>query len=145
MHTGARGAFRESITLPVDRIAAELQRKLGQRAVAYAAGIKSPKLVGRWADKEGGHSPRPEHEKRLRALMYVVRVLQQDGYGDETVRAFIAGDNPDLGDKTPLDVIRAGHGSDAVRAATAFVGDQIVDPPDTARAARQRSPAESVT
>jgi hypothetical protein len=57
---------------------------------------------------------------RLRALYRVVVTLREH-YGPETIRAFVTGANPDLSDRAPLDVIRDGHGTDAVHAAEAFL------------------------
>ncbi len=108
--------------LVIDRamqeIAAELQQALGQRLVAYAAGVRSPMLVGRWASGATEALDR-EAETRLRLLYRVKSTL---GVHDaRTIRAFLVGANPDLGDGTPIDAIRAGHGIDAVRAAQAFI------------------------
>ncbi len=111
-------AFKEATVRPVPEIADDLQKLLGQRLVAYAAGVRSPKLVGRWA--AGEHDPRLDAATRLRALYRVVVTLREH-YGPETIRAFVTGANPDLGDRAPLDVIRDGHGTDAVHAAEAFL------------------------
>jgi hypothetical protein len=116
----SRTAYKESIERSPQRQADDLQKMLGQRLVAYATNVKSPKLVGRWA--AGENEPREESRKRLQALMRTVLVLEKDGgFGPDTIRAFVASDNPDLEDRTPLDVIREGHGADAVRAAEAFL------------------------
>src|SRR3954454_10128335 len=64
-------AYREATTTPVKEIAAELQDQLGQKLVAYAVGISSPKLVGRWA--KGDHNPSDETAIKLRMLYRVVR------------------------------------------------------------------------
>lgn len=119
MTTATRDAHKEAITRPLQEIAAELQEALGQRLVAYAAGVRSPKLVGRWAtgtvDK-----PRDETEARVRLLYRVKRTLGEC-YDDRTIRAFLVSANPDMRDQTPIDAIRDGHGIDAVRAAQAFL------------------------
>ena len=111
-------AFKEAMVLEPSQIASELQDALGQKLVAYATGVRSPKLVGRWAT---GTNPRDEAEKRLRELYRVYYMLHQHEHGDGTIRAFLAGSNPDLQDQAPIEVIREGHGVDAFRAAEAFI------------------------
>lgn len=118
--TTMRLAHREATRKPVREIATELQDALGQRLVAYGCAIRSPKLVGRWAT--GEHDPRDDAAARLRMLYRVYFLLREDGeYDDATIRAFLLGSNPDLDDETPIDRIRDGHGTDAVRAGQAFL------------------------
>jgi hypothetical protein len=99
-------------------MAGELQEVLGQRLVAYAVGLKSPRLVGRWADGDG--EPRAEADARLRELYQVVVILKTQ-YGPETIRAFVMGANPDLRDQAPVEVVRDGRGIEAIHAASAFL------------------------
>src|SRR5687768_4309600 len=99
MTTTEVAVHKEATTRPVHEIAAELQAALGQRLVAYATGIRTPKLVGRWA-QEDGPDPRDKAEARLRMLYRVYLVLRND-FGDATVRAFLIGSNPNLADETP--------------------------------------------
>lgn len=111
-------AFKEATVKPVAEIAADLQETLGQRLVAYAAAVRSPKLVGRWA--ASGHKPQPNAEKQLRELYRAVLILREQ-YGQETIRAFMAGANPALEDRAPIEVIHSGEGTAAIRAAEAFL------------------------
>ena len=104
---------------PLGDLAADLQRALGQRLVAYAVGVSSPKLVGRWASGAAPQPP-PDAERRLRTLHRVKETLVVV-HDDRTIRAFLVGANPDLDDHTPIDTIRDGHGIDAIRAAQAFL------------------------
>ena len=113
-----RVAFKEATVRPINQVAGELQEVLGQRLVAYAAGVRSPKLVGRWAT--GEHEPREDAMKRLRELYEAVLTLREH-YGAETIRAFMVGANPNLEDCAPIDVVRDGRGIDVVRAAEAFL------------------------
>ena len=114
-----REAFKEAMTRPVAEIAAELQELLGQRLVAFAVGVRSPKLVGRWA--AGEHEPRDEADKRLRELYRVVVMLRDEQYGKGPIRAFMLAANPDLDDRAPIDVLHEGKGAEVVRAADAFI------------------------
>lgn len=111
-------AFKEATVRPVNEIAAELQNTLGQRLVAYATRVQSPKLVGRWA--AGDHEPRQNAETQLR-LLYRAVVTLREQYGPDTIRAFMTGANPDLNDEAPIEAIREGRGPAAVRAAEAFL------------------------
>jgi hypothetical protein len=110
-------AFKEAMVKNPDAIATELQPVLGQKLIAYATGVRSPKLVGRWAT---GTQPRDDADKRLRELYQVYYTLHEF-HSANTVRAFLMGANPDLGDLAPMDAIREGNGKDAVRAAEAFI------------------------
>lgn len=110
--------YKKAIRQPIPEIAQTLQEALGQRLVAYAVGIKSPKLVGRWAAGDG--NPRDDAATRLRDL-YRVFVILHEQYDDQTIRAFLMGSHPDLQDRTPVDVIREGQGVEAIHAAAAFL------------------------
>ena len=119
--SGTRAAHRQATLAPVDEIARELQDELGQRLVAYAAGIRSPKLVGRWAVR--AHAPATEAEQRLRAL-YRTTLILGAAYGPETKRAWLTGSNPDLNDQAPIDLLRDGQTVPVFNAANVFVEGQ---------------------
>lgn len=99
-------------------MAMELQTILGQRPVAFACGVRSPKLVGRWA--RGDCHPRETSELRLRLLYRVVLTLKQRE-ADQTVRAWLVAANGGLGDEAALEVIRDRPGMSVVHAAEAFI------------------------
>lgn len=119
--SGMRAAHRQATLASVDEIAGKLQGELGQRLVAYAAGIRSPKLVGRWA--AGAHPPAPAAEQRLRAL-YRTALILDAAYGPETTRAWLTGSNPDLNDEAPLELLRDGQDVAVFNAASVFVEGQ---------------------
>lgn len=110
-------AHKVATTTSTSEIARELQELLGQRLVAYAAAVRSPKVVGQWA---GDANPRPEAEKRLRETYRAVALLKEQ-YGDQAIRAFLTSAHPDLQERVPLDVIRNGEGIEVVHAAMAFL------------------------
>ena len=112
----ATAAHKEAITAPIPEMAEELQALLGQRVVAYTTGVRSPKAVGRWAT---GTSPHPDAEKKLRALYRAVLILREV-YGAETIRAWLAGANPDLGDSAPVEALHEGRDVDVFHAAESF-------------------------
>jgi hypothetical protein len=66
--TLAEQIHRSALRQPPATIAASLQETIGQRLVAFAVGVRNPKLVGRWA--RGEHMPRQAHERALRDLFH---------------------------------------------------------------------------
>ncbi|MBN1527956.1 MAG: hypothetical protein JW895_02785 [Thermoleophilaceae bacterium] len=111
-------AHRTTVESTMADVAAFLQDALGQKLVAYMAGVADAKAVGRWAS--GERSPRAETERRLRDAQYIFRLLvtKESPY---TVRAWFVGLNPQLDDESPAAAIREGRTRDAVVAAKAFL------------------------
>jgi hypothetical protein len=113
-------AFTEATRQPITSIARELQGQLGQRLVAYAAGIRSPRLVARWAaEDDTHHKPNDNADRRLRDLFRTVLILRGT-YGPETIRAWLVGANPDLKDRAPIELIREDDPVPVFHAAEAF-------------------------
>jgi len=111
-------AHQKSVVFEVKDIAGYLQEVLGQKLVAYMAGVADPKRVGRWA--QGMQIPRAEAERRLRAAFQIFHLVA----GEDSVhvaRAWFVGMNPQLGDDSPAEVIRDGRLKDALAAARVFV------------------------
>ena len=106
------------------RVAEQLQELLGQKNAAYLAGLKDPKMVGRWIKK--GSVPADSSVRRLRTALNVTRLLA-DSYDVETAKAWLWGSNSRLAYNAPAYVIR--HADDAddlqplVPAAIAFISD----------------------
>ena len=109
-----RTALREDIA----NVAQALQETVGQRLVAYAVGVRNPKLVGRWA--RGEHVPRGVNDRRLRELFRVVMLLVEAGETAATVRAWLIGANPQLEDRAPIEVLHEGDPAPVLRAAESF-------------------------
>lgn len=118
-------AFQLAITKTFPDVASALQEILGQRLVAYVAGVGSPKNVGRWAT--GATAPQNHDvEQRVRNLYRVVCTLSaklsSDGaLSDEGVRAWLLSTNPELSDGTPIDLLREGEFPPVGHAADNFV------------------------
>jgi hypothetical protein len=120
-------AHREETRTSVDKIAMELQTALGQRIVAYVTGNRSPKVVGRWA-RGDGKPQGDDAEQRLRQLyrtFLILRGTEDEGVIEEsaTIRNWLLGANPLLGDKPPLKILREGDPSVVQHAAEKFVCD----------------------
>jgi len=117
--TPAEIAYRDATRAEPSQMAQELQEILGQRSVAFAAGVQSPQAVGRWA--AGKAEPQGEAEPRLRNLYKVVLVLRETE-SPQTIRAWLQGANPHLAHRAPLEVLREDDlGADAAAVVDAAV------------------------
>ena len=97
-----RPVRRQPARVPVSESARCLQDVLGQRLAAEAVGVRDPKAVGAWA--RGARRPHPQTAVRLRCAYEVVQLLLEQE-GTETVRAWFAGMNPDLHDRSPASLL----------------------------------------
>jgi len=113
-------AYAKSVQASVSEIAKLLQEVLTRSLTAYAVGVKDAKTVTRWANGEISDIRDPEVEKRLRGTYQIVDLLLSVD-DPVTVRSWFLGMNPDLDDKSPIDVIRSGSAKDALDAARAYV------------------------
>src|SRR5689334_21098936 len=68
-----RRAHEAATKTEIAALAEKLQATLGQRLTAFAAQMRDPKMIGRYA--RGTAHPRSETEKRLRNLFQVTSVL----------------------------------------------------------------------
>ena len=103
-------------------VAGWLQDQLGQQLTAYLAGLRDPKVVGKW---RRGNPPRAAAEFRLRTAYSAARMLV-DAYGANTARAWFLGSNSRLDDEAPAWLLRHADDPGDVRflvpAARAFAG-----------------------
>lgn len=92
---------------------------LGRRLVAYIGGVGNTRTVVRWA--QGESSVRGEDtEANLREAYEVVFLISRmDSPG--VAKAWFAGLNPQLGDKSPSEALREGSRRDVKAAARAFI------------------------
>lgn len=95
-------AHNTAIHASASEIARYFQDLVGQKLTAYMAGVNDPKAVGKWAS--GQRAPRGESERRLRDA-YQIAMLISIYDSDSTVRAWLVGMNPLLGDRAPAAVI----------------------------------------
>ena len=98
-------AYRESLQLPFSELVAQLVHSIGRKLTAYIAGVKDARAVDRWS--QGGESY-GNVEPRLRFTFQVVRTLQ-DHDSPRVVQAWLTGVNPELGDRTPIRLLREGN------------------------------------
>jgi hypothetical protein len=111
-------AHRAAIEARPPQLASELQELLGQKLVAFAAGDRHPKTIGRYA--RGDREPEPETLGRLVDLYTVVGILRT-GMRDHAIKAWMLGSNPRLQGKAPIEAIHEGHAYEVMGAAKAFV------------------------
>jgi hypothetical protein len=113
---------REAVTADFSEVAGWLQEELGQQLTAYLAGLRDPKVVGKWRK---GSPPRPAAEFRLRTAYSAARMLV-DAYGAGTARAWFLGSNSRLDDEAPAWLLRHAEDPGDVRflvpTARAFAG-----------------------
>src|SRR4051794_6215484 len=93
-----KSAHRLASTTPITDIASELQKVLGPSLTTVVLGGRDPKAIAQWA--KGTRTPRPTQETALRALYQVVALLSEVD-GPDVVRAWFAGMNPELDDRSP--------------------------------------------
>lgn len=115
-------AHDKAIRTSAPEIARYFQDLVGQKLTAYMAGVNDPKAIGKWAS--GQRSPRGESERRLRDA-YQIAMLISANDSDGTVRAWLVGMNPLLGDRAPATVIaeREDGAALALGAAKAFLAN----------------------
>ena len=94
-------AYKESLRLRPDTIAAYVIEKVGQRIGVLGTGLSDARSLRKWA--EGGEV-RASNEGRLRLLYRVARTIEIV-YDQETARAFLRSTSPYLGDRAPIEAI----------------------------------------
>jgi hypothetical protein len=114
-------AHRQAITLPFPKLVSELADIIGRKLSAYIAGVKDVRTVDGWIK---GNAPYRDAEERLRLAFQVVRTLSEHD-SPRIVQAWLAGVNPELGDRIPVRLLREGDlsvvGPEVMAAARAFI------------------------
>jgi hypothetical protein len=111
-------AHRSAVESSIPDVVRYLQEVLGQKLVAYIAGVSDARTVARWAAAE--RSPRGEPEQRLRCAYQIFQLLLAEE-SPHTIRAWFLGLNPQLDDQSPAQCIREGSFRDVLVAAKAFL------------------------
>jgi hypothetical protein len=114
-------AYEKSARLPFPAIVQQLTDLLGQKLIAYLAGVRETRAVREWA--AGKREPRDPIPQRLRlALQVAMLVAQRDDAS--VVQAWFQGLNPQLEDRSPARLLREGDldavGPEVLSAARAF-------------------------
>lgn len=114
-----RAAHRQASTAPIAAIAGELQRVLGPALATVTLGLRDQKAIGQWA--RGTRLPRPAQETALRSAYQIVAMLSAVE-GEDVIRAWFAGMNPELADEAPSRRFRSDPVA-VLRAAETFLID----------------------
>ena len=111
----AVNAHRAAVQTTTRDVVEYLEDTIGRALTAHVAGVHV-KTVDRW---RRGEAPRTDSERRIRFTYQVLRLLVSED-SPHTVRAWLIGLNPQLGDIAPADAIREGKLQDVMIAAHAF-------------------------
>ena len=82
---------------------AYLCRLFGQVLTAAIAGVEDARLVEAWS--HGAPVEPPDSRRRLRAAFRVAKLLDAS-LSDQSIQAWFMGMNPDLDDRSPVEVLR---------------------------------------
>ena len=118
LRSAPQEAHRKAVESTIQDVVGYMQEVLGQKLVAYIAGVSDPRTVARWA--EGERTPRSAHEQRLRCAYQIFQLLLAEE-APHTVRAWFLGLNPQLDDESPAESIRNDMYREVLVAAKAFL------------------------
>jgi hypothetical protein len=114
--------YQASLRTPVPEIARSLQDLLSRRLTAYAVGVQDAKTITRWINGDVDTVRNGEVERRLRTT-YQVALMLLTVDAPPTVKAWFLGANPDLDDRSPIEMIREGADREVLGAARSFVAN----------------------
>lgn len=100
-----RRAHRQSVQLSDPELVHQLRELLGFQLVADIGAVKETRAVRQWAD--GERKPSAATMGRLRSA-YLVAAILHEHYPVSVVQAWFSGINPELGDATPVVLLRDG-------------------------------------
>ena len=109
--SGLEQREREAVTGDFAEVAGWLQDNLGQQLTAYVAGLRDPKVGGKW---RRGASPHASAEFRAWTAYTAARMLV-DACGPGTARAWLLRSNSRLDDEAPAWLLRHADGPEDVR------------------------------
>jgi hypothetical protein len=114
-------AYHDALRYSTPQVVVELVETLGRKLTAYLGGVKDTRAVDRWMD---GGQIYGEVEPRLRLAFQLVRMLSHYE-PNSVVQAWFMGMNPELGDRSPIRLLREERlekcGPEVLAAARAFV------------------------
>ena len=98
-------AHQRAVRAAFPQVAGDLREILGAKLSAYVGGVKETRAVNEWAD--GTREPGAETQRRLRLALQVAIAIA-DADGPDVARAWFAGLNPQLDDRSPARLLREG-------------------------------------
>ena len=96
-------AHRRSVQAPLAEIVEELVEILGKKLTAYIGGVKDTRVIDRWI--HGGVEPYRDADRRIRLAYQIARTLSEHD-SPRVAQAWFIGLNPELGDRTPVRLLR---------------------------------------
>ena len=103
-------------------VARDLREILGAKLCAYLGSVKETRAVHQWAD--GSRKPNSDVQRRLRTALQAAAPIA-DADSAAVAQAWFQGLNPQLGDRSPLRLLREGDidevGPEVIGAARAFL------------------------
>jgi hypothetical protein len=114
-------AHVDSTRLTFQELVTRITKIIGRKLTAYIAGVDNVRSVDRWME---GQSAYGQAESRLR-FSYQVIVPLANLEGPAVVQSWLTGINPELGDRTPIRLLREQDlevvGPDLLGAMRAFI------------------------
>jgi hypothetical protein len=95
-------AHRRSVQAPLAEIVEELAQILGKKLTAYIGGVKDTRVIDRWIQ---GVEPYRDADRRIRLAYQIAKTLSEHDSG-RVAQAWFIGLNPELGDRTPIRLLR---------------------------------------
>lgn len=113
-------AQSEAVRVTTSQIVGRLAELMGRKLTAYVGGSQDVRAVERWIS---GEVPPSETQEKLR-FAYVIARMLSEREDVKVIQAWFIGLNPELGDRSPLKLIRESNldaiGSEIVGAARSF-------------------------
>jgi len=114
-------AHIDSTRLSFQELVIQLTNIIGRKLTAYIAQVDDVRSVDRWIQGQGAYG---EAENRLR-FTYQVVIPLADHDQPSVVQAWLTGINPQLGDRTPIRLLREQNleevGPELLRAVRSFI------------------------
>lgn len=95
-------AHRETLRLPAAVIIKRLVELVGRKLTAYIGGARDVHVIDEWL---AGGLPDDDTDQRLRVAFQLISMLSEHE-DTKVVKAWLIGLNPELGDHSPLRLLR---------------------------------------
>ncbi len=105
-----------AVRTPLPDLVRELVGLIGKKLTAYVGGVKDTRTVDGWINRAQPYGD--DTERRLRCAFHVAAFLAQYD-APPVIQAWLTGLNPQLGDRSPLQLLRDGTPEEEGRAVLA--------------------------
>lgn len=114
---GSDGAHKNALTIPFGDLVDFFRNIFGNKLTAYMAGIKDDKRVNKWVAGEPASAKTEQHLRDAYQVAFSLLTVE----GEDVVRAWFIGMNPQLDDQPPARLIRDGRAPEVMAAARSFM------------------------